>query len=87
VFLATVEDPSVWETSEQTMVLFLEEGAVPPARLVDPNVIGLRSAEGIWLLLLWDARSRRAFYSELRAGWLPELEAARYLDDGLDPER
>lgn len=81
-YLATVEDPSLWETTEQTLVLFLEEGAVPPARLHDPEVIGLRPAIGTWLLLLWEAESRRAFYEQYRPGLMSESEAARYLEEG-----
>ena len=84
VYLATVEEPSLWATTEQTLVLFLHEGAVPPLRLADPEVIGLRPATGTWVLLLWEATTRRAFYEAYRPGWMPEADAARYLDDGLE---
>jgi hypothetical protein len=86
VYLAAVEDPSLWATSEQTLVLFLQEGAVPPLQLTDPEVIGLRPAAGAWQLLLWDAESRRAFYEACQPGRLPEPDAAQYLEDGLEAE-
>jgi hypothetical protein len=62
VYLATVEDPSLWGTTEQTLVLFLQDGVAPVERLNDPTVIGLRPAAGSWSLRLWDEKSRRAFY-------------------------
>lgn len=66
VYLAVVEDPSLWDTTEQVLVIFLEEHATPPTELVDPVVIGLTSAAGVWRLLLWHQPSRRAFYEEVR---------------------
>jgi hypothetical protein len=86
VYLGTVEDRSLWATAEQTLVLFLEDGTIPPNRLLDPEVIGQRPATGTWLLLHWEARTRRAFYEEYRPGRMPESDAARYLDDGLAAE-
>ena len=63
VYLAVVEDPALWDTTEPVLVIFLEEGSKPPDSLVDPDVVGLAPARGSWRLLLWDRASRRAFYS------------------------
>jgi hypothetical protein len=62
----------------------LHEGAVPPLRLADPEVIGLRPATGTWVLLLWEATTRKAFYGAYQPGWMREADAAQYLDDGED---
>ena len=62
VYLGTVEDASLWGTTEQTLVIFLQDGAAPPDRLDDPTVIGLLPAAGAWAFLFWHHESRRAFY-------------------------
>ena len=64
VYLAIVEEPSLWDTTEPVLVIFLAEGAVPPERLVDPVAVGLGPVPGRWHLLLWHRPSRRAFYEE-----------------------
>jgi hypothetical protein len=63
VYLAVIENPALWDTTEPVLVIFLEEGSKPPNSLVDPDVIGLAPARGSWRLLLWDRASRRAFYT------------------------
>jgi hypothetical protein len=66
VYLAIVEEPALWDTTEQVLVVFLRDAEEPPERLVDPVIVGVGSAEGIWDLLLWHPPSRRAFYEENR---------------------
>jgi hypothetical protein len=85
IYLATVESPSLWETSERTLVLFLETDSVPPAHLTDPTVIGIRPASGEWTLVLWDATTRRAFYSPGVCDGMDESDAADYLENGPGP--
>jgi len=68
VYLADVEDPALWDTAEQVLVIFLDDDAAPPQRLVNPDVVGLRPAEGLWWLLFWDRVGRRAFYERIGAG-------------------
>jgi hypothetical protein len=63
VYLAVIEDPALWDTTEPVLVIFLEEGANPPNSLIDPDIVGLEPARGSWRLLLWDRASRRAFYT------------------------
>jgi hypothetical protein len=66
VYLAVVEDPSLWDTTEQVLVVFLHDESRPPDELVNPAVIGMTSAEGVWRLLLRHKPSHRAFYEEVR---------------------
>lgn len=66
VYLAVVEDPSLWDTTEQVLVIFLHDESRPPDELIDPDVVGMSSAEGVWRLLLWHKPSHRAFYEEVR---------------------
>lgn len=65
IYLADVEEPALWDTTEPVLVIFLHDGLVPPPRLVDPDVVGLSAAEGQWELLLWDHDGRRAFYEKI----------------------
>jgi hypothetical protein len=67
VYLAVAEDPALWSTTESVLVLYLQEQERPPERLVDPTIVGIGPAEGVWDLLVWHVPTRRAFYEEIRA--------------------
>jgi hypothetical protein len=83
-YLATLEEPTVWDTLDQTLVVFLTGGAIPPSCLTDPEVIGLAPASGSWCLVLWDEAAQRAFYSRSTtlSAAMCEADGARYLEDG-----
>ena len=84
-YLATLEEPAAWDTLDDTLVLFLTGGAIPPLCLTDPEVVGLAPASGNWCLTLWDEAAQRAFYSRSTVSSLAmcEPDAAKYLEDGL----
>jgi hypothetical protein len=83
-YLATVEETTLWDTLDDTLVLFLMGGTIPPSCLTDPEVVGLAPASGNWCLTLWDEAAQRAFYSRSTAdsSVMCEADAARYLEDG-----
>ena len=67
VYLAVVEDPALWDTTERVLVIYLREATPPPDQLVNPQIVGPETAEGVWRLLLWHRPSGRAFYEEVPA--------------------
>lgn len=64
VYLAVVEDPALWDTTEQVLVRYLGADERPLERLIDPTVVGIGETTGVWDLLVWHESSRRAFYCE-----------------------
>ena len=62
-YLAEVEEPSLWGTTSECLVVFFAEDAAVPGCLTDPQVVSFHPARGHWCLLGTDPESGRAFYT------------------------
>ena len=62
-YLAEIEEPSLWGTTSECLVLFFADQTEAPSCLTDPEVVGFHSAKGHWCLLGTDPGSGRAFYT------------------------
>jgi hypothetical protein len=62
-YLAEVEEPSLWGTTSECLVVFFAEGTAAPTCLTDPEVVSFQPAAGHWCLLGTDPASGRAFYT------------------------
>lgn len=87
-YLAELEEPSLWGTTSECLVVFFARGIVAPGCLTDPRVVSFQPALGHWCLLGTDPETGRAFYTrfdhtapltcETSAAGLAEDEAGRH---------
>jgi len=62
-YLAEVEEPSLWGTASECLVVFFTDSDRAPGCLTDPDVVSFRPVLGHWCLLGTDPESERAFYT------------------------
>lgn len=62
-YLAEVEEPSLWGTTSECLVVFFADGIAAPTCLTDPQVVSFEPAVGHWCLLGCDPTTGRAFYT------------------------
>ena len=82
-YLAEVEEPSLWGTTSECLVVFFAEGTAAPTCLTDPQVVSFHPASGHWCLLGTDPGSGRAFYTRFdhTAPLTCETDEARLSED------
>jgi len=62
-YLAEIEEPSLWGTTSECLVVFFADRVVAPTCLTDPQVVSFQPARGHWCLLGTDPETGRAFYT------------------------
>jgi len=62
-YLAEVEEPSLWGTTSECLVVFFPDRVVAPGCLTDPQVVSFHPVSGHWCLLGTDPDGGRAFYT------------------------
>ena len=82
-YLAEVEEPSLWGTTSECLVVFFADALAAPTCLTDPSVVSFQPALGHWCLLGTDPESGRAFYTRFdhTAPLTCENNEVRFSDD------
>lgn len=79
IYVAEVEEPELWGTTTESLIVFVPAEVLPPDRLHNPDVVSFSSADGCWSLLYFDENSGRAFYERTDdAGVAPDSGEFRY---------
>jgi hypothetical protein len=65
-YLAELSEPTVLDTTSESLVVFLSAGEDPPDVLKEPDLISLHPAQGDWRFLYLDVGSARAYYTRAR---------------------
>ena len=83
-YLAEIEEPSLWGTTSECLVVFFPDRIAAPTCLTDPHVVSFQPATGHWCLLGTDPDRGRAFYTRFdhTAPLTCETNEARVSEDG-----